>query len=310
MLNCITMKKKIICIVGPTAAGKTKLGVELANKYNGEIISADSRQVYKGLDIGTGKDLSEYGNIKHHLIDICEKEERFTLFGWLKLARLAIDDVCSRQKIPIVVGGTGLYIQALVEGFQLVSANSELQNRNFKTKIYTRKELEGKSLEQLQEIYNRLPATNNRIDLNNPHRLIRAIEKVQNGIVPTKKQPKFDTLQIGINLPRQELYKRIDRRVDRRFEKEGMLEEVRNLLNKGVDPRWLSSLGLEYRIISSYLSQETKGEGNFEEMKQELKHKSHAFARRQLTWYRRFPEIKWITDFDEAEKAVDKFLQK
>jgi tRNA dimethylallyltransferase len=333
------MKKKIICIVGPTASGKTKLAVELAKKFGGEIISADSRQVYKGLDIGAGKDLSEYGKVPYHLIDICEPEEKFTLFNWLKEAREKIDALHSQNILPIVVGGTGLYTQALVEGFQLAPANFKLQNPNFKsisndkcpnfkTKIYTRKELEKKSLKQLREIYNRLPATDNKLDLNNPHRLIRAIEKAQTNILPTKKKPNFEALQIGIKMPREKLYERIDKRVDQRFEKEGMLEEVADLIDREVDINWLTKLGLEYRIVGIYVMSQRLGLKNlkikklienskfkidnfnsFESMATLLKYKSHAFSRRQLTWYRRFPAIVWVTSEKEAFAAVDNYLK-
>lgn len=313
------MKKKIICVVGPTATGKTKLGVKLANKYNGEIISADSRQVYKGLNIGTGKDLGEYKDVKYHLIDICEPEERFTLFDWLKLAKKVINKIFSRGKLPIVVGGTGLYVQALTQRFKL----KQIKNEKLKTKSFKRNELEKMSLEKLREIYAKGPTPNAQLDLNNPHRLIRAIERNQESLVPTKENPKFDSLQIAIKMPREELYKRIDKRVDQRFAKEAMLEEVARLISSGTDSQWLKSLGLEYRIISEYLLnnfkisnlkkvkyENVKDTKEFTDMKEKLKNKSHAFARRQLIWFRRFPEIKWIKNKKEAFDLVDKFLEK
>lgn len=313
------MKKKIICVVGPTATGKTKLGVELANKYNGEIISADSRQVYKRLDIGTEKDLGEYKDVKYHLIDICEPEERFTLFDWLKLAKKIINKIFSQGKLPIVVGGTGLYIQALTQGFKL----EQIKNEKLKTKSFRRKELEKMSLEKLREIYAKRPTPNAQLDLYNPHRLIRAIERNQENLVPAKESPRFDSLQIAIKMPREELYKRIDKRVDQRFTKEDMLEEVARLISSGTNSEWLKSLGLEYRIISEYLLdnfkisdlkkveyKNVKDTKEFVYMKEKLKNKSHAFARRQLTWFRRFSEIKWIKNKKEAFDLVDKFLGK
>lgn len=337
------MKKKIICIVGPTASGKTKLAVELAKKisaqggpaygWNGaEIISADSRQVYKGLDVGTGKDLKEYGKIKYYLINICEPEQRFTMFNWLKLARNKIKEIHERGKVPIVVGGTGLYVQALVEGFELsqklkINPPAGGQNDNIKIKKYSRLELEKKSPKQLRTIYTKLPAPNIKLDIDNPRRLIRAIEKYQSELVPTKVKPDFETLQIGIDLPRKKLYENIDRRVDERFQKQKMLEEVEGLLDSGVDINWLTGLGLEYRIISDYINkilniknqndkekiknlyQKVKNKKEFRVMEQKLKYKTHAFARRQLTWFRRFPEIKWIKNQKQAERLVKKFLE-
>ncbi|TSC94593.1 MAG: tRNA dimethylallyltransferase [Candidatus Berkelbacteria bacterium Athens1014_28] len=317
-------KRKIICIVGPNASGKTGWGVSVAKKIDGEIVSADSRQVYKGLDIGTGKDLKEYGDIKYHLIDICQPEESFTMFDWLAAARKVVEDIFSHGKTPIVVGGTGLYIQALVEGFTL-----EVKSEKLKVKSYRREELEKKSLKQLQEIFCKLKITKLKIDENNPHRLIRAIERAQAGEIVSKKKPDFEVLQIAVDLPREVLYRRIDQRVESRF-KEGMLEETQGLIKSGVDPKWLLSLGLEYRILTDYLlchprfsrgstnskiqlSVDSRLRGNdnesFKEMKQKMKFAIHAYARRQFTWFRRFPEIVWCEDLKSAEKTIAKFLK-
>ena len=296
-------ERKIICIIGPTASGKTGWGVKIAKKWGGEIISADSRQVYHGLDIGTGKDLEEYGGIKYHLIDIRKPGERFTMFDWLEKARVAIDDIFGRGKIPVVVGGTGLYVQSLVEGFELAKNEKRKADSNF-----SRKELESKSLKELQTILKKLAVNNPKlknIDINNPHRIIRAIEKFQFGEIANKKKPDFQALQIAIDLPRDVLYERIDRRVEERFE-QGMLEEVKSLTVSGVDKKWLLGLGLEYRIIGRYVLDESSQ--NFEEMKQELKYKIHAFARRQLTWFRRFSEVVWCRDLKLAEEEIKKFL--
>jgi len=297
-------ERKIICIVGPTASGKTGWGVSVARKFNGEIISADSRQVYKKLDIGTGKDLEDYGDIKYHLIDVKNPGEKFTLFDWLKAARQAIDDILERGKLPVVVGGTGLYVQALVEGFML--EKSKIQNPNVEK--YGREELESKTLEQLQTIFLKLTAKGSNlkvVDLKNPHRIIRAIEKFQSGEIAYKEKPNFQALQIAVDLPRDVLYDRVDQRVEERFE-QGMLEEVKNLITSGVDKKWLLGLGLEYRIIGRYVLGENSQ--SFPEMEQELKYKIHAFARRQLTWFRRFPEIVWCKDLKSAEEEIKKFL--
>ena len=299
------MKKdrKIICIIGPTASGKTGWGVSVARKFNGEIISADSRQVYRGLDIGTGKDLEDYRDVKYHLIDICEPGVYFTMFDWLERAREIIEDIFTRGKTPIIVGGTGLYVQALIEGFEL-----KVESQKSKVKRYLREDLESKSLVELQKIFHKLIAKSSKlkvVDLKNPHRIIRAIEKVQSGEIANKKKPDFQALQIAIDLPRDVLYERIDRRVEERFE-QGMLEEVKSLIASGVDKKWLLGLGLEYRIIGRYVLGESSQ--SFDKMKQELKYKIHAFARRQLTWFRRFPEIVWCNDLKSAEKEIKNFL--
>ena len=304
-------KRKIIVIVGPTASGKTGWGVSIAKKFstkgrpdfgwNGaEIISADSRQVYRGLDIGTGKDLKDYGEIPYHLIDICEPGVQFTMFDWIGRAREAIDDIFSRGKVPVVVGGTGLYVQALIEGFEI--KKSDIKNSNIK---FSREELENKSIEELRKIYSEFQILNFNIDENNPYRLIRAIERAQNGEVVSKKKPDFEALQIAIDMPREVLYRRIDRRVDEWFE-EGFIEEVQSLIDAKVKPDWLEKIGLEYKILSDYIIEKRT---DFDEMKSEMKFAIHAYARRQLTWFRRFPEIIWCKDIKSAEKEIKKFLK-
>ncbi|MCX6812362.1 MAG: tRNA (adenosine(37)-N6)-dimethylallyltransferase MiaA [Candidatus Berkelbacteria bacterium] len=324
-------QRKIICIVGPTASGKTGWGVEIAKKFNGEIVSADSRQVYRKLDIGTGKDLKEYGEIKYHLINICEPEENFTMFDWLTEAKKIVEDIFARGKVPIIVGGTGLYVQGLCEGFQIQKSpqgqlsQEKIKNQNDKSKVknYSRQELDKMSLEELQRICLQLTAYDLQLDKNNPRRLIRAIERAQSGEIVTKVKPDFEALQIGVELPRDILYSRIDKRVESRFD-DGMLEEVVGLIDSGVDPKWLTSLGLEYGIIGNFVIENSLPAGSAEarkiknckmenspeflKMKQQLKFAIHAYARRQLTWFRRFPEIVWRRDFKSAEKEIKKFL--
>lgn len=351
----MNIKRKVIAIVGPTASGKTAVAVKLAKKYNGEIVSADSRQVFRCLDIGTGKDLKEYGNVKYHLIDIKNPGEKFTLFDYLPLARAAIEDIFSRGKLPIIVGGTGLYVQALVEGFQpkkqdtrnkiqtnsniqipisqtVIPASAGIQKRSeldsgsqatVRNDEYNREQLENLSIEQLQELLENLDSkVFEKVDKRNPHRLIRAIEKAQAGEAVTKIKPDFEVLQIGLDWPREELYKKIDQRVEERFE-EGMLSEAELLLKSGVDTEWLLGLGLEYKIMTSFLISNDKflisnqipkpnfqfqKYQSFEVMKQELKYKSHQYAKRQLTWFRRFKEIIWLKDYQDIEKKAKAFL--
>jgi len=327
--------RKLIAVVGPTASGKTGIGVQLAKDFNGEIVSADSRQVYRGLDIGTGKDLEEYDGIKYHLIDVVDPGEKFALFDYLLLARTAIEDIFSRGKVPIIVGGTGLYVQALTQGFVLErNQNAKIKMQNYSGHsvlgLYKRDQLNNKSVEELQDILQELDIKAYEIlaDPKNPHRLIRAIEKVQEGLKPTKTKPDFEVLQIGITWPREELYDRIDKRVDSRFE-QGMLSEVENLLKAGVGSEWLLNLGLEYKIMASFLISNSKflitNENekletkeliknwkleikNYDEMRQVLKYKIHQFAKRQSTWFRRFSEIVWENDYEKIKKKVEKFL--
>ena len=322
--------RKIIAIVGPTASGKTTIGVKLAKKFNGEIVSADSRQIFRGLDLGTGKDLSEYGEVKYHLIDICEPGEEFNLFKYTELAKTAIQDILSRGKLPIIVGGTGLYIQALVEGFALKSK----QNTDNRIQL-SREQLEQLDTKNLQEILKKIDneAFEKLSDQKNPHRLIRAIERAQSGTVMTKVKPDWDFLQIAIDLPRDTLNKRIDTRVESRF-KTGMLEEVKGLIKSGVDPNWLVGLGLEYKIIGlCLLNQKSKFKNqnensklkiekliencklkieyfeSFDAMKETLKLRSHQYAKRQVTWFKRFSEIILLSNYKEIEKRVREFIQ-
>lgn len=300
------IKKKVIAIVGPTASGKTAFGVRLAKEFNGEIISADSRQVYRGLDLGTGKDLDEYDGVPYHLIDIVDPEEKMTLFDYLPLARAAISDVLSRGKLPIIVGGTGLYVQGIVEGFELKQVEG-LRAQDLGS--YKREELDEKTVKELNEILDKIdPDKNLKVDRKNAHRLIRAIEMAQEGLTPVKIKPDFKVLQICIDVPRDVLHEKIDKRVDTRFA-EGMLAEVQGLIDRGVSTDWLIGLGLEYRIMTEYILAKKKGSPiNFEEISQDLKFKSHQFARRQLTWFRRFPEINWLSDYDQIKRFVKIFI--
>lgn len=300
------IKKKVIAIVGPTASGKTAFGVRLAKEFNGEIISADSRQVYRGLDLGTGKDLDEYDGVPYHLIDIVDPEEKMTLFDYLPLARAAISDVHSRGKLPIIVGGTGLYVQGIVEGFELKQVEG-LRAQDLGS--YKREELDEKTVKELNEILDKIdPDKNLKVDRKNAHRLIRAIEMAQEGLTPVQIKPDFEVLQIGIDVPRDVLHEKIDKRVDTRFA-EGMLAEVQGLIDRGVSTDWLIGLGLEYRIMTEYILAKKKGSPiNFEEISQDLKFKSHQFARRQLTWFRRFPEINWLSDYDQIKRFVKIFI--
>ena len=256
-------------------------------------------------------------DIPQWLIDIKDPGDEFNLFEFIDLANLAIEDIFSRGKTPIIVGGTGLYIQGLVEGFAL--------EQNPKAKVlsqYSREDLEKMSSDELIVILKNLDKKSyDIVDRNNPHRLIRAIERAQEGITMKKTAPDYEMLQIGVNWPREILNQRIDERVDTRFD-QGMLEEIGGLLNKGVDPDWMARLGLEYGIISKYLLsnlstkldnlniEDVKRSKEFNEMSQLLKTKIHQFAKRQNTWFKRFSEIVWENDYDKISNIVSNYLSK
>ncbi|HNV96691.1 MAG TPA: tRNA (adenosine(37)-N6)-dimethylallyltransferase MiaA [bacterium] len=291
-------KQKIICVVGPTACGKTKLGVTLANKFNGEIISADSRQVYVGMDIGTGKDLCDYGKTPYHLIDIENPKKQITLLDWQKLAIEKIKEINDNKKIPFIVGGTGLYINSIVDGYVL---NDEKIDSNL------RKKLNATHLLELQKMLKKLDKVSySKIDINNPRRVIRAIEIAKSGSSISKRIKKklFDSLLIGITFDRDIINKRIDERLKQRLEHENMIDEITNLHKNGVSWKRLEDFGLEYRFVSRYLQKKI----NYDELFTQLSTAIHQFAKRQMTWFNKRKDVIWVKDYKEAEKLVNKFL--
>src|SRR3989339_182461 len=273
-------KPKIIVVLGPTACGKTKLAIELANKFNGEIVSADSRQVYKGLDIGTGKDLGDY-NVPYYLIDVADPRRQFNLVKYQKLAFAAIDDILRRGKLPILVGGSGLYLQAVVDNFQLADAKRDLALRK-KAEELNAKELFSK----LDKLAPKMAARLNNSDRNNPRRLVRYLEilgqdkdfKSQTG------RGKYEALIIGIDCPREVLKKRITARLVERLEQQKMIEEVRKLRAGGLGWKRLEDFGLEYKFISLYLRKKL----SYDEMVEKLDIAICQFSKRQLTWFKRW----------------------
>lgn len=290
-------KRKIIVIAGPTASGKTDLAKTLIKKFNGEIISADSRQVYKGLDIGTGKDKSFF----QYLIDIREPEEKFTVADFQKEAQKAVEEIYKKGKIPFIVGGTGFYIDSFLKNKRLAPPPKN---------PYLRKELEKQSCEELFEQLKKLdPQTAAIIDKHNKRRLIRALEVCLETGKPfssfgQESPSQFKVLYLVIDLPRSILYQKIDQRLSKRLQ-EGMIEEVQNLLKQGVSAQWLKSLGLEYRYITEYL----EGKYSKEEMIEKLKYAIHRFARRQITWFKKNKEAIWIQNIHQAEKLIKEFLE-
>ena len=286
--------RKIIVIVGPTASGKSDMAKKLAKKINGEAISADSRQIYRGMDIGTGKDKSFF----QHMIDICDPIEDYSVAEYQKEAYKIINDIFSRNKIPIIVGGTGLYVNAVIYGYQFP-----------KTDLQLRKKIEKIDKKELYERLKKYDPTSAEKNKTNHRRLARALESYLCNLRPLskykKKKPSFDYLLIGIDIPRQELYERIDKRVDARIEA-GMINEVENLLKLGISHERMQRFGLEYRYIDDYLT----GKMQKEEMIQKLKYKIHDYARRQLTWFRKNKEIHWISSQKQSEALVIDFLSR
>lgn len=310
-----TQKQKIIVILGPTSSGKTGIAVKLARKFNGEIISADSRQVYRGMDIGTGKDLSEYEikekgktvKIPYHLIDVCDPKKEFDLSKYQELAGKALDDVINRGKTPIIAGGTGLYLQAIVDGFNLPRVKPDKK---------LRRELEKKNFDQLyfllKKINPKFAAKIHESDKKNKRRLIRYIEIYQakeSISQPDRSKNDYEFLIVGIDVPREELFKRIYKRLIRRLEEEDMIKEVEKLEERGVSFRRLESFGLEYKHIALYLQEKME----YEEMVERLFISIKQYAKKQMSWNRRWErqgrKINWIKNYKQAEELVKRLLK-
>jgi tRNA dimethylallyltransferase len=301
---------KIIVLLGTTASGKTKLGVDLARQFNGEIISADSRQVYRGLDVGSGKDLAEYQEIKYHLIDVADPKDRFSVAEYQRQAFAAIEDVLSRGKLPIIVGGSGQYLEAVVENYQLAEVKPDENFRN---------ELEEKTAPELFEILlekNKVFAEKlNNSDKNNKRRLIRYLEVFNSPLSRGVAEGRgvlggvnYDFLLIGLAYPKEILAERIHHRLINRLEKEGMIQEVSDLHDKtGLSWERLEEFGLEYKFISQYLQEKF----DYDQLVEQIDKASQQFAKKQLTWFKRWEKkrpINWLEDEAGAKKAVDKFL--
>ena len=292
------MKKNptILVILGPTASGKTKLAVELARVHNGEIISVDSRQVYKGMDIGTGKDLAEYGKgktaVKFHLIDVADPKSPYDLYQYQKAAQKAILDVLRRGKLPVLVGGSGLYLQAIVDGYVL----GEKVRTTDSTDLERLTLIEIQSLVKKQDkaFFDRL----NNSERNNKRRLIRYLEILQSSsklhAQPKLKKPPYEFRVIGLHVGMEALRKRIKQRILDRLENDAMIKEVADLHKKGLSWQRLESFGLEYKFISQFLQKKLSRE----EMINKLAIATGQFAKRQMTWFRRWEkqgrEIEWI----------------
>jgi tRNA dimethylallyltransferase len=292
-------KPQILVILGPTASGKSDLAVHLAKKWGGEVVSADSRQVYRGMNLGSGKITKrEMLGVPHHLLDVANPKRTFTVAQYQKLASQTIADILKRDKLPILCGGTGFYIQSIVDDLILpeVKPNPKL-----------RKGLEKKSVEELFVILKNLdPKRAKNIDQKNPHRLIRAIEiALELGAVPElkKAKSKFDLLQLGISIDFTKLEERIHTRLLKRL-KSGMVKEVQNLKDGGLSWKKLESFGLEYKYIALFLQEKISKS----EMMEKIDSESLKYAKRQMTWFKKDKRIVWVKTEKEALNASRKFL--
>ncbi len=294
--------KKLIAIVGTNASGKSGLGVRLASRFGGEIISADSRQVFTGLDLGSGKIRpEEMMGVPHHLLDVCAPNDFYSMADFQKQAYEAIDDIHARGKQPFLVGGTGLYVASVTEGYLLSDKMPNLDYRDELEKLST-PELYDMLIKAVPDI---------EIDRNNRNRVMRVLEKIESGddAIPSCEK-KYETLKIGVSWDRETLKARIDERLERRV-KEGMIEEVKTLLEGGATVEFMMKLGLEYRFITQYLTGEI---ASLDEMLDGLAKAIKKFAKRQMTWFRRDTEIHWLdmtNDPDsQAAELIEAFLNR
>lgn len=301
------MDKKLITILGPTASGKTSLAARLAEKIGGEIISADSRQVYKGMDIGTGKDIADYGTVPYHLIDICDAGTKYNLFQYQQDFHKAYSEIQLKGAYPILCGGTGLYIESVLKGYDLspVPQNPAL-----------RESLANKSLEELTTILIDLKSKtgtimHNSTDVDTAQRAIRAIEIESYNVehpLPKRELGAIDSVIIGVDIDRDERRRKITSRLKARLD-EGMVDEIKGLLEKNIKPEDLIYYGLEYKYVTEYCI----GKLTYEEMFNGLEIAIHQFAKRQMTWFRgmerRGFSIHWIDALEPMEYKLEEIFK-
>lgn len=294
-------KPKVVAVVGTNASGKSALGIRLAKQFEGEIISADSRQVFRGLDLGSGKvTTEEMQGVPHYLIDVREPGEFFSMADFQKMSYEKIEEIRARKHLPMIVGGTGLYVDSVLDGYQLSDQEPDLAYRAELEKLTT------------PALYAKLvtlvPDVN--VEKNNRNRVMRMLERIHDGdnAVPSK-QARYDSLRLGVSWERDVLAKRIDERIRMRLE-QGMIEEVQGLLDSGVSRDFLLGLGLEYRYITQYLIDEIPDR---DDMLAQLAHAIKKFAKRQMTWFRRNPDIIWLDmqgdAYAQACDEIEKFLK-
>ena len=295
------MNKKIVVIVGPTASGKTSLSIKIAKQFNGEVISADSRQVYRGMDLGSGKvTQDEMAGIPHHLLDVADPMDVYTASDFVRDATASIDDIVKRGNLPIVAGGTFFYVDSLLNRYSLpeVPPNPKL-----------RSELETKTTDELFSVLEKKdPNRAKTIDKHNSRRLIRSLEIIDAlGLVPkpTRNDSSYNACLFGVDIKQETLRQNIHNRILERLD-QGMVKEVENLIKKGVTHERLEDLGLEYRFISRYLRKKI----SYDEMIIQLDTKICQFAKRQMTWLKRDTDIIWIDpkDTENIFTTTQKFL--
>lgn len=292
---------KVVAVVGTNASGKSALGVELAKRYHAEIISADSRQVFRGLDLGSGKITpEEMQGVPHHLIDVREPNDFFSMADFQRMAYQAIEEIRGRGSLPMIVGGTGLYVDSVLDGYLLSDKEPDLAYRAELEKLTT------------PQLYAMLLALKPdvQVERNNRNRVMRIIERIHDGddAMPGK-QARYESLRLGVSWPREVLNQRIDERLERRLE-QGMIEEVQRLMDEGASQEFLLGLGLEYRFITQYLTGVIPDK---REMLEKLAIAIKQFAKRQMTWFRRCPDIVWLDmagdPLAQASAAVEAFLK-
>jgi tRNA dimethylallyltransferase len=300
------MKYDMLTILGPTATGKTQLAAAVASRLCGEILSADSRQIYRGMDLGTGKDLADYkvnGEvIPYHLIDLADAGSQFNVYEFQRRFKEAYSDICSRGNFPIFCGGSGLYLEAVLKGYRLTQVPSDKQRRE---------ELSLMSLEELAEILKGYKKVHNSSDTETKNRAIRAIEIEEYLLLNPNLDfdfPEINSLIIGVRFDRDTRRQRITSRLKQRLD-EGMVEEVKGLLDSGLTPEDLTYYGLEYKYLTLFITGELTGEEMFEKLNIAI----HQFAKRQMTWFRKMEregfEINWLDGFLPMEEKVEFILK-
>ncbi|MBE9512332.1 MAG: tRNA (adenosine(37)-N6)-dimethylallyltransferase MiaA [Bacteroidetes bacterium] len=292
----------MITILGPTASGKTALAANVAYRMNGEVISADSRQVYRNMDIGTGKDYDDYiiegREVPCHLVDICNAGEKYSVYRYQKDFLTVYNEIEGRNKLPVLCGGTGMYIESVLKGYRLLKVPV---NKNL------RDNLERKTMDEMKNILEGYGDLHNITDISQRKRLVRAIEIAKyysDHNTEEEKFPEINSLVTGIKFDRNSRRKRISERLKKRLEG-GMIEEVKNLLESGVSEETLIYYGLEYKFITWYLQEKI----SYDEMFSQLETSIHRFAKRQMTWFRRMErngiEIKWLDGYLPLDKKVE-----
>ncbi|MDE5869339.1 MAG: tRNA (adenosine(37)-N6)-dimethylallyltransferase MiaA, partial [Muribaculaceae bacterium] len=287
-------------------SGKTRRAVSIASNFNGEIISADSRPVYRDMTLGTGKDLEEYGNIPYHLIDICDAGEKYNLYQYLRDFHIVYTDIKNRNKFPVICGGSGMYVENALNGIHLPNVPQNLELRD---------KLKDKSLEELTEILKRYKQLHNTTDVDTVKRALRAIEIEEYYLAhpleaeqsKKEKASPLNTLVIGLDIPREDRRKSISKRLQARLDN-GMIEEIEGLLKKGINPEDLIYYGLEYKYLTLYVI----GKITFSEMFKSLETAIHQFAKRQMTWFRGMEKrgipIKWVP-YNLSDEEFSEFIK-